>query len=168
MVKKNPNIEEDEAEDEADVQYFCGAGPPPRGKVRAPLEYCLKNNQIRYYGIVAIDPALLIKTPKGMDLNRQKIKLRDIQADAKMLINQAKKLKIIIDDPRSTQSELKRARKKMDGFMKQRDELIKKLKKQEKVIQDLEESEERKKREIQKIQEKEKAKKKSRSKSRKK
>lgn len=38
---------------------YCGKGPVPKGKKRGSAEYCLMNNQVRYYGVEKIDKKLL-------------------------------------------------------------------------------------------------------------
>lgn len=38
---------------------YCGKGPVPKGKTRGSAEYCLRNNQVRYYGVKKIDAKML-------------------------------------------------------------------------------------------------------------
>ena len=114
---------------------YCGAGPVPKGKIRGTPEYCVQTNQIRYYGLVAIDKDLL-KTAKGQssDLIKEQLKLKKIEDDAKVLIKEVKNLKIILDSERSSTSEVKRAKKKMEALLEKRDKLVKRLKVQKKVV----------------------------------
>lgn len=38
---------------------YCGSGAVPKGKSRGSAEYCLRKNQVRYYGVEKIDGKLL-------------------------------------------------------------------------------------------------------------
>lgn len=116
--------------------YYCGMGPVPKGKIRAPPEYCLKNNQVRYYGIVAIDPELLntIKT-KTTNLVKEQLKLKKIEDDAKLLIKEVKNIKIILEDDEAKPAKIKKAQKRMDELLAKRDKLVKKLKAQKAVVE---------------------------------
>lgn len=119
---------------------YCGIGPVPKGKIRGTPEYCIQTNQVRYYGLKKIDKNLL-KTSKGSttDLTKEKLKLRKIQDEAKILINEVKKLRIILDNDKAKASQQKAAQKKMDELLVKRDSLTKKLKLQKKIIDSLEE-----------------------------
>ena len=123
-------------------KMYCGAGPVPKGKVRGTPEYCVQTNQVRYYGIIAINPNLL-KTAKGKttDLVNEQLKLKKIENDAKILINEVKKLKIILDSKEASRTETKRAQKRFDNLMLKRDSLVKRLKKQQKVVEEIEKAE---------------------------
>ena len=116
--------------------YYCGMGPVPKGKVRAPPEYCLKNNQVRYYGIVAIDPELLqTVNKKGTNLIKEQLKLKKIGDDAKILLKEVQNIKIILEDKDAKASQMKRAQKRMDELLAKRDKLVKRLKTQKIVVE---------------------------------
>ena len=147
--------------------YYCGMGPVSKGKVRAPPEYCLKNNQVRYYGIVAIDPELLksVKS-KTSSLVKEQLRLKKIEDDAKILIKEVKNLKIILDDDKARPSVQKKAQKRMDELLVKRDRLVKRLKAQKSVVEAAEEEEKEREKEAASLEKKKKSK--SGSKSRKK
>lgn len=127
-----------------DNNMFCGLGPVPKGKVRGTPEYCLQNRQVRYYGKVAIDPKILTTvTGKTLNLTKEKIKLKKIGDDAKFLIKEVKNIKVILDDRRSSPSEIKRAKKKMDALLLKRDKLVNRLKAQKKIVVTIEKEEEK-------------------------
>ncbi|XWV24718.1 hypothetical protein QJ856_gp1065 [Tupanvirus deep ocean] len=121
---------------------YCGIGPIPKGKVRGTPEYCVQTNQIRYYGLEPIDEDLL-KQAKGKTSNLQKeqLKLKKIQDDAKLLIKEVKNLKVILDDENIKPGQQKRAQKRMDDLLVKRDKLVKKLNQQTKVVEIIEENE---------------------------
>jgi len=103
----------DKAKGKKELRMYCGAGSVPRGMVRATPEYCVQRNQIRYYGIVAIDPSIL-KTAKGKtsDLNKEKLKLLKLRDLAKILLNEGNKIKITLNDDTARPSKIKQAQKK--------------------------------------------------------
>ena len=73
----------------SDDIMFCGLGPVPKGKVRAPPEYCLQKKQVRYYGKVAIDSELLEQySKKETSLFKEQMKLKKIEDQAKKLIRE--------------------------------------------------------------------------------
>lgn len=125
---------------EEEKKYYCGwREPVPKGKIRAPVEYCIQNNQIKYYGIVAIDPELLEKY-KGTssDLTKEKLKLKKIEDDAKILIKEVKNIKLILEDDTAKASSTKKAQKRLDELLAKRDKLVKKLKTQKLVVENIE------------------------------
>lgn len=116
--------------------YYCGMGPVPKGKIRAPPEYCLKNNQVRYYGIVAIDPELLkTVSKKGTNLVKEQLKLKKIEDDAKILLKEVKNIKIVLEDADAKPSRTKKAQKRMDELVAKRDKLVKRLETQKLVVE---------------------------------
>lgn len=146
---------------------YCGIGKIPKGKIRGTPEACIRANQVRYYGLVTIDESLL-ETAKGSTTNliKEQLKLKSFEDMAKILVNDIKKVKITLDDKRSTRSEIKKAQKKMDGFMVKRDLLVKKLKDQKAVVlaAEAEQRESRKRAEQQAKKESKEAKSKTKSK----
>jgi hypothetical protein len=123
---------------------YCGIGPVPKGRTRGTPEYCVQTNQVRYYGLVAIDEDLL-RQAKGniTDLTKEKLKIKKLEDDAKLLIKDVKNIKIIIESDDSTPSQRKNAQKKMDDLLEKRDKLIKKLKEQSLLVKELEKDIER-------------------------
>ena len=130
----------------SDDIMFCGLGTVPKGKVRAPPEYCLQKKQVRYYGKVAIDSELLEQySKKETSLFKEQMKLKKIEDQAKKLIREVKRLKITLTDDEATNSQIKQAQKRMDAILKQRDKLIKRLKEQKDMVTNLEKEEKKKK-----------------------
>jgi hypothetical protein len=124
---------------------YCGVGPIPKGKIRGTPEYCVQTNQVRFYGLEAIDESLL-KQAKGKTSNliKEQLKLKKIEDDAKILIKDVKNVKLILEE-NATPAQQKKAQKKMDDLLVKRDGLIKKLKTQKQVVETLEKEEKRKK-----------------------
>ena len=105
-------------EDDIEVKkYYCGIGPVPKGKERAPPSYCIQTNQVRYYGIEAIDEKLLNKF-KGSsnDLQKEKVKLKKIESDAKIAMKENASLKLILNDKKITDKKRKSVDKKMEAL----------------------------------------------------
>lgn len=121
---------------------YCGIGNIPKGKTRGTPEYCVRANQVRYYGLEKIDKKIL-KEAKGKttDLIKEQLKFKKIEDDAKSLIKDVKNIKIILEDESAKPTQLKNAQKKMDELLIKRDKLIKKLKDQKKVVENLEKQE---------------------------
>lgn len=134
-----PKSEESESNN-----YYCGIGDVPRGKIRAPVEYCIQHNQVRYYGLVAIDKKLLISAKgKTTDLNKEKIKLAKIKADIKILLKEFSTNKIILENKDGSQraSDIKKAKAKRILLLQRRDKLKKQYNTQAKVVENLEKEE---------------------------
>jgi hypothetical protein len=127
----------------SDNKMYCGPRAVPKGKVRASLEYCIRNGQVRYYGIVAIDPKLL-DSIKGQasSLLKEQFKLKKLEDKAHVLIKDVKKLKIILENTEASKSKLKRAQQRMNNLLKQRDKLVKHIASQKKIVKNMEENEE--------------------------
>lgn len=125
---------------------YCGIGKIPKGRIRGTAEYCIQTNQVRYYGLEAIDEDLL-KQAKGniSDLTKEKLKVKKIEDDAKLLIKEVKNIKIILESDDSKPSQKKNAQKKMDELLEKRDALVKKLKAQSLIVKELEKDIERRK-----------------------
>lgn len=120
---------------------YCGAGAVPKGKERGTAEYCIQTNQIRYYGIEAIDEKLLQLKSKGKNIIKERLKLKKIEDDAKILIKEVNTTKIIINSEKAKPSERKKAEKKLESLMIQRDKLVKRLKSQKAVVDALDKEE---------------------------
>lgn len=120
---------------------YCGIGAVPRGKERGSAEHCVRVNQVRYYGKLAIDPKVLdkAKLSKG-NLIQEQLKLKKIEDDAKVLVRNVKQIRIILDDKNAPDKQKAMARKQLEGYSKQRDKLVASLKKQQKIVEDIEEN----------------------------
>ncbi|MEM3063143.1 MAG: hypothetical protein QW303_06350 [Nitrososphaerota archaeon] len=117
---------------------YCGIRKIPKGRERGTPEYCLKANQVRYYGLVKIDKKLLEKVKgKQLDLQKELMKFKKLEYEAKYLIRIAKNLKFILEDERMSKAQKKSAQKKMDKLLIKRDKLLEKYKKQKKIIDEL-------------------------------
>lgn len=133
-----------DSENISETKMYCGRGPVPRGKVRGTAEYCLRNNQVRYYGLVAIDKKLLdMYQGKATSLIKEQLKLKKIENEAKILIKEVKNIKVILDNEELKQSRRKQVQKKLDNLLLKRDKLVKKLRDQRQVIHTIEKEEKR-------------------------
>lgn len=56
------------------IMSYCGKGPVPKGRTRGSAEYCLRSNQVRYYGVKKIDDKMLKDYESG-----EKIKSREAE-----------------------------------------------------------------------------------------
>lgn len=135
---------------------YCGIGPVPKGKERGTAEYCAASKQIRYYGKKKVDPALLVVKKKGTDIIKEQLKLRALQDKGKILINNIKIEKIIIDNDKSKKSQVRGAEKRLEELLVKRDKLVKNIKKQTKIVDLLEVKKQKKKKNKHKAKEVEK------------
>ena len=120
-------------------ELYCGnKDPAPRGKKIATAKYCVENNQYRRYGLEKIEPSLLKKKMnKTIDVVKERMKLRKIRDEAKMFMNEVKKLKIILDNDGSKPSDKKSAKLRLSKLALKKETLIKKLTAQEKIVNSL-------------------------------
>lgn len=125
-------------------KMYCGIGPVPKGKIRASPEYCVKKNQIRYYGIKAIDKTLLKKpTRRAPNLLKEQFKLKMLENRAKKLLSEYKTIKLVLEKDNISQSKSSQLEKKITSILNMKDTLIKKLKNQKKIIETIEKEENR-------------------------
>lgn len=117
-------------------EYYCGIGKIPKNKVRGCESICAKQKQIRYYGIKAINPKILLesKTQK-QDIQKESFKLKKLEEDANLLIKNIKHEKIIIS--KTTGKKLEDSKKKLNMLIKKKEPLLKKLKMQNDLINKL-------------------------------
>jgi hypothetical protein len=128
-------MSDSEEDVEIEKKYYCGMGAVPKNKIRAPPEYCLKHNQVRYYGIVAIDPELLEKyKKKGPNLLTEQIKLKKYEDQGRKLVRDMEKVKTELQDEKTTESRRKRVIKKQNDLYKLRDKLKEQLKYQRETV----------------------------------
>ena len=121
---------------------YCGIGPIPKDKTRGTPEYCVRTNQVRYYGLMQIDKKLLNQAKgKTTDLIKEQLKLKKIEDNAKILIKDVKNLKLVLENEAIKPSQQKKAQKKMDELLIKRDKLVKQLKLQKKIVEMLEKEE---------------------------
>jgi|ERR1700759_4568349 len=117
---------------------YCGINKIPKGMVLGSPEYCLKNRQVRYYGLHKLNKDLLKnRDEKKIDYESEKLKLRKIQDLANILVKDVKHVKIILDDKRSTKTEIKNANKKLQSLLLKRDKLVKRLRNQRLLVNNL-------------------------------
>lgn len=91
---------------------YCGIGKIPTNKVRGTPEYCVQTNQVRYYGLELIDEDLIKKSKgKNSNLVEEQLKLKKIEERAIGLINEVKKIKIILESDNATNAQKKAAKK---------------------------------------------------------
>jgi len=78
-------------------KMYYGMGPVPKGKIRASAEHCVRANQIRYYGIKAIDKNLLKQSKHiAPNLLKEQLKLKQIENRATILLNDYKLVKLVL------------------------------------------------------------------------
>ena len=123
---------------------YCGVGRIPKGKRRGTIEECIKANQIRYYGLQPIDIKLLTKK-KQLDLTDETLKLRTLYEKRKILKNEYAKVKILLENPKATNSQIKTLNAKVDAIYKKDAALIKKIVAQRKLLEDLKKQKEKEK-----------------------
>lgn len=154
--------------EESNPDYYCGVQePPPQGKTRASLEYCIQHNQLRYYGIVAIDPKLLVTMKiRTSDLNKELSKLHEINNNIKILIKNFKSNQRILSDENTTNAKRKRAEIKRESLLKKRDKLKKQFALQTKIVKNAEIEDKKQKAEAEKLKKKEDAKNEKKTRSR--
>ena len=92
----------------SDDIYYCGLGPVPKGKKRAPPEYCLQKRQVRYWGVEAIDPELLAQyQKKETSLLKEQMKLKKIEDQAKKLDAQQQQIDMLLKEMQLIKERLK-------------------------------------------------------------
>lgn len=109
----------------SEEKVFCGYRPLRKGEHRGTAKECLKQNQVRYYGIEQIDP-VLITAKKGKSLEQLQVKLASIHIVLSKLLkdynkekNEKKKEKLKISlakkskEYRKIEDEIK-SKKKLD------------------------------------------------------
>lgn len=123
------------AADDDEVKGMACGIKIPKGKIRGTPEYCVQINQVRHYGVVAIDEKTL-ETAKGKsgDLVKEQLKMKKIESDAKVLLKEFKKLKIIAEEPGATKKEKTSAEKKIGELLVKKNALVKRLNAQKKVV----------------------------------
>lgn len=144
-------------------KIYCGVAPVPTNSDLGTPSQCLSKNQVRYYGRIAINKNLLkehLEGKKSSNLLNEQLKLKKMEADAKILLNEIKKSKLILEREDTSEARVKRYRTKLRDLLKKRDRLLVKYKKQKEIVKTVDRE---KKREA-KEKEKEKAKKKKKSK----
>src|ERR1700761_5187735 len=97
----------------SDQDMYCGVGKIPKGKIRATPEYCVQNNQVRYYGLVAIDQNLL-KSAKGesSNLTKERLKFQKAKDEAEILLKDIQTQKLIVEKKNEAKDKVKVAQKK--------------------------------------------------------
>ena len=118
-------------------QKYCGIREVPNGKQLGSPEHCLKTNQVRYYGIKKIDKNLLNNAKnikKKINPIKEQLKLKKIQDDARFLLREFKKTRLILEAATSTVYEKKMAQKKIEAILKRKDVLRKRLTAQKKIV----------------------------------
>jgi hypothetical protein len=67
------------------LKKYCGIKPVPKGYVLGDIEYCLKSNQVRYYGLVKIEANLITELNSKELLPKEREKLRIMEIKLKGL-----------------------------------------------------------------------------------
>jgi hypothetical protein len=124
------------------LKKYCGVKPVPKGYELADPEYCIKTNQVRYYGLVQIDPKLLKQVESGAQLPKEREKLRIMEIKLKGLdkkrqdtIKIAKIHHNIKKDPKATEKEKKTAEKEYNKLKIEFDKIIASIEKLQKQVE---------------------------------
>ena len=130
-----------DTDDNNETKYYCGIGPVPRGKERGTMEYCIRTNQVRYWGVKAI-PAGKLDEIKGNnstgDLTKELIKSRKFEHDAKLLLKELANVNAILSQDGLKEKKKVSLQKKKKELIDKGKELKKKMLKQRKVVENLE------------------------------
>jgi len=120
-------------------KIVCGLKEPKKGEKRGSASKCHDKHQIRYYGLVAVDPEILLKKNRTKTLLDEQIAYKRLQDEAVVLINKSKKLQIIIKEDSYTKKQKAKAKNDMKTLVGKRDALkdrmalqMKRIKKKEK------------------------------------
>jgi hypothetical protein len=117
---------------------YCGINRVPKGKKQGTIEECYDNRQIRYYGLHKVDPKLLKKKNKAVNIVEEQLKLRILQERGKRLVRNYKEQSAILEDEESTVKKKNEATKKIEKLLQQRDVLLKKIREQKKYVKSIE------------------------------
>jgi len=113
----------------------CGWREPKKNEKRGDAEYCLSRNQIKYYGIISVEPELLLKKIKKMrGVFDEQMEYKKLQDQAVILIKKDEKLQNILRVESYTQKQKDNAREKRKALIEKRDVLLEKMKNQKKLI----------------------------------
>lgn len=129
-------------------KIYCGVGRVPKNNRLGTAEECALKRQIRYYGLQKVNLNDIAKGKTRLDKQKEQLKLKKLEDDARYLIKQVNNVKVIIDSDKATARQKKAANKKLDGYYLKRDKLLKDIKKQSKIIKDMEEPNEEPEEEI--------------------
>ena len=116
---------------------YCGIKEElPKGKVRGTQEYCIRTNQVRYYGRKHVDKKLLksMEVTRKYNLNKERIKLNNIRSNGEKVLKEIKRARNIMDRENVTDAEYKRAKKKLAVLTIKKSQILKQFIAQEKVI----------------------------------
>lgn len=119
-------------------KIYCGIGRVPKNNRLGTAEECALKRQIRYYGLQKVNLNDIAKGKTRLDKQKEQLKLKKLEDDARYLIKQVNNVKVIIDSDKATARQKKAANKKLDGYYLKRDKLLKDIKKQSKIIKDME------------------------------
>lgn len=125
-------------------KYYCGIGPIPRGQKRGSAAYCIRNNQVRYYGLEEITEKQINKY-KGTsnDLQKEEIKLKKLEYDAMGIVREAKNVKFAMEQDGLSNKKRDSLEKKLDELREKRDKIKIKLTRQRDVVATIKEDQEK-------------------------
>jgi hypothetical protein len=117
---------------------YCGLGPVPKGAERADAEYCLKTNQVRFYGIKKVDPSLVYTIKeKAKEESEYKLQLSKYHA-------MKKRMEKILTSRDIFKERVKKAKREgvrdlrseemVESHQKEGEKLLKKFQKQERLV----------------------------------
>jgi len=135
-------------------EIYCGVGDVPKGMRRGTPEECINKNQIRYYGLVAIDPSLIEATKKKLDYDKEMVKFQIMKIQIDGFRKKALKLMRILDSDKTKEKDKKVAQKEIDKMKKQKDVLLKRFEDQERLVAELKKDKIREQKELEKANKK--------------
>jgi len=125
---------------------YCGPGKIPKGKKLGTAKQCIKNKQLRYWGVKEVDPELLEGINDELTAEKQKnmiikeqLKLKKLEDNAKILINDYKKLKIKLDNAINDGKKHKSLDSMINKIIQRKDRLVKNIKKQRQIVEAMKE-----------------------------
>ena len=123
-------------------KYVCGLKEPKKGEKRGSARTCADKNQVRYYGVVAIDPEILLnKSVRKRSLFALQLQYKKMQDDVVEIFNKDKKWKMIVDNKDATDKSKKSAQEKRKKLVEKAYLLKQKIKLQQKAIRAAEKEE---------------------------
>lgn len=106
---------------------YCGIGKVPSGRKIGSAKECLDMNQVRYYGLNAVDPKSLRKSKSGKKIKEVWVDLLKKSNMLKLKKSRVEKDLIYEKDPKK-RKELKKTIKKYVDFLAELSAVMKKYK----------------------------------------
>lgn len=126
-------------------KIYCGTKNLRGSQIRGSAEYCADHNQIRYYGIEAIDPQIINSSSRSVNRTKEKLvnaqlKMGAIRTESQALIKEVKTLRFLLEKDTVSDAKKRSLQKKIDNLLRKRDQLVAHLQKQTAIIENLQKS----------------------------